>query len=109
MNFQVEKKEVIEKVTASGKIQPEVEVKISPEVSGEIVELLVEEGDSVIKGQLLLRIRPDNIQAVVNNSRANLNARRANMSQTQSDLAQRKAELIRTFVYNFLIALWLLA
>src|SRR5688500_12031519 len=50
----------VEKVSASGKIQPEVEVKISPDVSGEITELYVEEGDSVVKGQLLLKIRADN-------------------------------------------------
>ncbi|MDX5438605.1 MAG: efflux RND transporter periplasmic adaptor subunit, partial [Pontibacter sp.] len=55
--------DIVAKVSASGKVQPETEVKISPDVSGEIIELNVEEGDSVVKGQLLLRIRPDNYQS----------------------------------------------
>src|SRR6185436_4525168 len=53
------KRTIIETVTASGKIYPEVEVKISPDISGEITELTVEEGDSVRKGQLLARIYAD--------------------------------------------------
>ncbi|RZL06766.1 MAG: biotin/lipoyl-binding protein, partial [Pedobacter sp.] len=55
----VAEREVIETVTASGKIQPATEVKLSSEVSGEVVELLVKEGDIVKKGQLLCRVRPD--------------------------------------------------
>ena len=54
---------IIEKVSASGKIQPEVEVKVSPDVSGEIVSLKVAEGDSVVAGQEILKIRPDNYVA----------------------------------------------
>src|SRR5450759_2095881 len=54
-----EKRTIVETITANGKIQPEKEVKISPDVSGEIVELTVKEGDNVVKGQLLLRIKPD--------------------------------------------------
>src|SRR5690606_26574793 len=50
---------IIEKVSASGTVQPVTEVKIAPEVSGEIIQLLVEEGDSVAKGSTLVRIRPD--------------------------------------------------
>ena len=50
---------IVEKVSASGTVQPVTEVKIAPEVSGEIIELLVEEGDSVKRGQLLVKIRPD--------------------------------------------------
>ena len=50
---------ITEIVTASGKVYPEVEVKISPDVSGEIVELMVQEGDSVQKGQLLARVYAD--------------------------------------------------
>src|SRR3954465_6025924 len=52
-------RQINETVSASGKIKPEVEVKISSEVSGEIVELPIKEGDVVKKGQLLVRIRPD--------------------------------------------------
>ena len=50
---------IIQKVTASGKIQPKTEVKIAPEVSGEIIELTVKEGDEVRKGVLLVQIKPD--------------------------------------------------
>ena len=56
----VEKRTVIEKVNASGTVQPVVEVKLSPDVAGEIIMLEVEEGDSVKKGDLLVKIRPDN-------------------------------------------------
>ncbi|MCH8554828.1 MAG: biotin/lipoyl-binding protein, partial [Schleiferiaceae bacterium] len=56
---------IIETVTASGKIQPEAEVKLSPEVSGEIIELPIKEGEQVTKGQLLVRINPDIYQAAV--------------------------------------------
>ena len=55
------KRTIVETVNASGKIYPEVEVKMSPDISGEIVELNVEEGDSVKKGQVLARIYGDNL------------------------------------------------
>src|SRR5687768_10870580 len=54
-----EKRDLIETVTANGTIQPEIEVKISSEVSGEIIQLYVKEGDSVKKGDLLLQVNPD--------------------------------------------------
>lgn len=92
----VKKASIVEKVTASGKIQPEAEVKISPDVSGEITDVFVAEGDSVVKGQLLLRIRPDNFQEVVESARASLNSIRSNYSQSQSVLQQRQAELVRS-------------
>ncbi|HPW87462.1 MAG TPA: biotin/lipoyl-binding protein, partial [Chitinophagales bacterium] len=57
------KRDIIQTVTASGKIYPEEEVKISSEVSGEIIELTVKEGDVVKKGQLLARIKPESYQA----------------------------------------------
>src|SRR5690606_17522264 len=50
---------IVEKVSASGTVQPVTEVKIAPEVSGEIIELNVEEGDPVQRGQTLVKIRPD--------------------------------------------------
>lgn len=96
LTAKVKKVDIVEKVTASGKIQPETQVKISPDVSGEIVEVMVKEGDSVIQGQLLLKIRPDNIQTLVQNAEANLNSRRANLSQSEAEFLQRKAELDRT-------------
>ena len=79
---------IVEKVSASGKVQPETEVKISPDVSGEIIELYVHEGDSVRKGQLLLRIRPDNYQAQVNVQSAQVGTQRANVGQAQARLQQ---------------------
>ncbi len=92
---EAKKVEIVEKVTASGKVQPETEVKISPDVSGEVIDVLIEEGDSVSQGTLLFRIRPDNIQAAVESSGATVNARRANLSQAQADLSQTKAQLVQ--------------
>jgi len=87
--------EIVEKVSASGKIQPETEVKISPDVSGEIIELNVEEGDSVVKGQLLLRIRPDNYQSFVDAQEATVNSSRAQLSQAKARLAQAQANQVQ--------------
>ena len=87
---------IVEKVSASGKVQPETEVKISPDVSGEITELYVEEGDSVRKGQLLLRIRPDNYQAMVNVQSAQVGTQRANVGQAQARLQQLLANARQT-------------
>lgn len=79
--------DIIEIVTASGKIQPELEVKISPEVSGEIVALDIQEGDAVTEGQLLLRINPDIYEAAVNRTQAAVNS-------TRSSVAQAKAQFL---------------
>jgi HlyD family secretion protein len=88
--------DIVEKVSASGKLQPETEVKISPDVSGEITELYVAEGDSVKKGQLLLRIRPDNYLAMVNMQSASVNTQRANVGQTRARLQQLLANAKQT-------------
>src|SRR5690349_23510104 len=69
---------IVEKVSASGTVQPVTEVKIAPEVSGEIRELLVEEGDSVGKGKMLVKIRPDTWQSQLERAEASLNQQRAN-------------------------------
>src|SRR6266550_7716427 len=82
------RKAVTQLVTATGKIQPEVEVKIAPEVSGEIVEIPVKEGQLVRKGQLLLRIKPDSYQAQVESQLAGLNAARAASVRNQAELAK---------------------
>ncbi len=87
---------IIEKVSASGKLQPEVEVKLAPDVSGEIRELWIAEGDSVQKGQLLLKIRPDNYQSIVDRTSASLNTQKATLSQTIARLEQSKAQLERS-------------
>ncbi|MFM6913708.1 MAG: HlyD family secretion protein, partial [Aquirufa sp.] len=84
---------IVEKVSASGKIQPEVEVKVSPDVSGEIVSLNVAEGDSVVAGQELLKIRPDNYVSLLARAEAQVNAQKASSEQSKAVLAQSEARL----------------
>lgn len=100
----VMKRSIIETVNASGKIYPEIEVKVSPDVSGEITELNVQEGDSVKKGQIVARIYADiysiqanqaasgvaQSQAQVANSQAGLDALKAQMDQTQKVYEMQK-------------------
>ena len=92
------KRDIVETVSASGKVQPEKEIKISADVSGEIVELYVKEGDVVKKGTLLCKINPeiylsslDRAQAAVNGSVANLSSSKSRLAQAVSQL--QKAEL----------------
>lgn len=87
----VEKRLVEETVSASGKVQPEVEVKLSSEVSGEIVELAIREGDAVKKGQLLCKIRPDILQSGYDRAVASLNAQRATLASTEQQYNQAQA------------------
>jgi HlyD family secretion protein len=75
---------IIEKVSASGKIQPETEVKISADVSGEIILLNVKEGDSVKVNQLLVRIRPDNYQSAVDRAKAGVNSAKSALEQAKA-------------------------
>jgi HlyD family secretion protein len=86
---------ITEIVTASGKIQPETQVKISPDVSGEIVELRVKEGDRVVRGQLLLRILPDIYQSYVDRAEAAVNSSKANLENSKSRHIQAAAQLSR--------------
>ncbi|MBC6400901.1 MAG: efflux RND transporter periplasmic adaptor subunit [Ekhidna sp.] len=90
-----EKDTIIEKVSASGQVQPVVEVQLSPEVSGEIIELNVEEGDSVSKGNRLLRIRPDNFKSALDQAEAGLNQQKAALAQAKAARARAKANLTR--------------
>lgn len=83
---------IVELVTANGKVQPETEVKISPEVSGEIVEINLEEGDQIKKGRLLLRIKPDTYVSLVERAEAALNSARAQYANTQAGLSQMQAK-----------------
>ena len=82
-------------VTATGKIQPEVEVKIAPEVSGEIIEIPVKEGQVVQKGQLLLRIKPDSYRAQVESQTAALNSARAASVRNRAELQNAESEYRR--------------
>ena len=94
----VEKRTIIETVSASGKIQPEVEVKISPDVSGEVVELNVKEGDKVKKGDVLAKINPDIYVSSLDRMIATLNAQKASQSNASARLAQVRAQYINAQV-----------
>lgn len=87
----VERQTISETVDASGKIQPELEVKISADVSGELIELLVKEGDKVEKDQLLARINPDLVESALNRAEASLNTSRANLANSTARLTQMEA------------------
>jgi HlyD family secretion protein len=86
---------IIEKVSASGTVQPVTEVKIAPEVSGEIIGLLIEEGDSVRKGETLVKIRPDTWQSQLERAQASLSQQRANLEQSMSGFERSKANYRR--------------
>jgi HlyD family secretion protein len=90
-----EKRTIVEAITANGKIQPEKEVKISPDVSGEIVELTVKEGDPVEKGQLLLRIKPDNYISQRDRSLAEISAAQARRAQAEAQFTQAELSFKR--------------
>jgi len=100
----VSRRTITETVNASGKVYPEIEVKISPDISGEVVDLYVEEGDSVKKGQVLARIfadiyalqrdeaasRVNQSAAVVENSKAALEALQASLDQAKQAYDRNK-------------------
>ena len=85
-----------EVVTASGKVYPEIEVKISPDVSGEIVELTVQEGDSVQKGQLLARVYADILATQRDQAAAGVNQQQAQVQNASASLQSFKARLDQT-------------
>lgn len=89
-------KTITQVVNATGKIQPEVEVKIAPEVSGEIVELPLREGAIVKKGDLLVRIKPDNYRYQLDQREADLAATRASSVQSKAQLLKLQEDLKRT-------------
>lgn len=88
----VTRRDITEYITANGKIQPETEVKINPEISGEIVELYVEDGDEIKEGQLLLRIKPDMYVSARDRTSAAVDASRANLANARAQLAQVDAQ-----------------
>jgi HlyD family secretion protein len=93
--------DIIEIVSATGKIQPETELKISSDVSGEITEMMVKEGDQVKKGDLLCRIRPDLYVSAFDRVNASVNTTKANLKTAQAQLEQAKANLANSeSVYN---------
>ncbi|MEG0724481.1 MAG: efflux RND transporter periplasmic adaptor subunit [Mucinivorans sp.] len=93
VGVQIEKpatREIIEFIAANGRVQPVVEVKIAPEVSGEIVELPIKEGDYVEKGQLLVRIKPDTYVSVKERIEASVNSNKAQLLQVEAQLVGAK-------------------
>ena len=82
------KRMVVETVTASGKIQPEVEVKMSPEVSGEIIEVNVVEGQQVEEGDVLVRINPDIYESAITRARAAVNSAKSALAQSRASLVE---------------------
>lgn len=108
-----EKRTIVELVTARGKIYPEAEVKLSPDVSGEVIELMIQEGDSVVKGQHLATIDPeiyysfiDRAEAAVNSAKSSESNARARISQlgNQVDKAKRDFERNRTLLEQKVIS-----
>jgi HlyD family secretion protein len=89
------RKTITQVVTATGKIQPEVEVKIAPEVSGEIIDIPVKEGQVVHKGDLLLRIKPDSYRAQVESQQAALSGSRAAVQQHRAEVAKAEQDYKR--------------
>ena len=86
---------ITEKVSASGTVQPVTEIKLAPEVSGEIRELLIEEGDSVTRSQMLVKIRPDTWISQLERAEAVLNQQRANQVSSEAALARAEATYTR--------------
>lgn len=98
MTVQTEKvtrRNITEIVVANGKIQPVLQVVINPEVSGEIIELPVKEGQNVKKGDLLVRIKPDNYRAIRNSAEANYRSALASKTLSEANLAKAEAEFKR--------------
>ncbi len=91
-----ERRVIVETITANGKIQPEKEVKITPDVSGEIVELTVKEGYPVEKGQLLLRIKPDVYISQKDRALAAISSARARLAQAEAQFIQAELTFKRT-------------
>jgi HlyD family secretion protein len=86
------KRTIIQTVSSNGKIQPEKDIKISPYISGEVVELYVKEGNQVKKGDLLAKIDPEIYISQFDQSEASVNTQKANLANSKARLAQVKAQ-----------------
>ncbi|MBK6522135.1 MAG: efflux RND transporter periplasmic adaptor subunit [Bacteroidia bacterium] len=89
-----ELRSVVEIVSATGKIQPETELKITSDVSGEITEMLVKEGDQIKKGTLICRIQPDLYESALDRVNASVSTTKANLKSAEAQLEQAKASLV---------------
>lgn len=92
---EVQRRNITQKVSATGKINPEYKVVITPEVTGEIVELPVKEGDVVKKGQLLIKIKPDTYIAARDRAAATLESAKAGLARSKAVLDRVKSEYDR--------------
>ncbi len=91
----IERRNIVETITANGKVQPETEIKISPDVSGEIVELHVKEGDMVENGQLLARIKPEVYISARDRTLASVNSAKARHAQARAQYIQKELDFNR--------------
>mgnify|MGYP000367301340 FL=1 len=87
---------ITEVVTASGKVQPEVEVKLAADVSGEVVDIFVKEGEVVKKGTLLAKINPEIYVSALDRMVASVNTSKANLDNARSRLKQAESQFIKT-------------
>ncbi len=92
----VKKRNIVETVSANGKIQPEIEVKISPDISGEVIELYVKEGNQVSTGDVLAKIDPELYLSSYDQAVALLNTQKANVANAKARLAQVQAQFINS-------------
>lgn len=90
-----ERNNIIELVSASGKVQPMIEVKISPDVSGEIVNLSISEGDQIKEGDLLLEIKRDIYLSILERTEATLNTAKANLLKSEAQLVEAESNYKR--------------
>ncbi|MGB4283803.1 MAG: efflux RND transporter periplasmic adaptor subunit, partial [Bacteroidales bacterium] len=103
----VQKRNIIEAISATGKIQPVKDIKISPYISGEVIEIFVKEGDRVKVGDILVRIDPEIYKSAYEQAEAQLNSQRANLVNAKAQLAQLEARFQNTeTVYLRNKALW---
>src|SRR5437763_13262201 len=89
------RKTILQTVSATGKVQPEIEVKISPEVAGEIIDLPVEDGKAVKKGDLLVRIKPDSYKTLLEQQEAAISAARATNLQQKATMLKAEQDIKR--------------
>src|SRR5256884_6269664 len=89
------RKTIVQTVSATGKVQPETEVKISPEVAGEIIELPVDDGKQGKRGDLLVRIRPDSYKALVEHQEPAISAAKATNLQQKATMLKTEHDLKR--------------
>src|SRR5207245_10638155 len=89
------RKTIVQTVSATGKVQPETQVKISPEVAGEIIDLPVEDGKRVKKDDLLVRIRPDSYKALVEQQEAAISAAKATNLQQKATILKAEQDFER--------------